>query len=74
MKFKLEYGTDAIAALHHNTMMTNYHIHLIFSERKLLKHAEFKKASRNMFFDEHGKHVRTKKEILDENGGICIRV
>lgn len=74
MKFKLEYGTDAIAALHHNTMMTNYHIHLIFSERKLLEHAEFKKASRNMFFDEHGKHVRTKKEILDENGGICIRV
>lgn len=22
-----------------------------------------------MFYDEHGKHVRTKKEILDENGG-----
>lgn len=48
--------------------MTNYHIHLIFSERKLLEHVEFKKVSRNMFFDEHGKHVRTKKEILDEHG------
>lgn len=70
MKFKLEYGTDAIAALHHNKAMTNYHIHLIFSERKLMEHAEFKKASRNMFFNEHGKHVRTKKEILDEHGEI----
>lgn len=70
MKFKQEYGTDVVAALHHNKAMTNYHIHLIFSERKLLEHAEFKKASRNMFFDEHGKHVRTKKEILDENGEI----
>ena len=70
MKFKLEYGTDVVAALHHNKAMTNYHIHLIFSERKLLEHAEFKKASRNMFFDEHGKHVRTKKEIIDEHGEI----
>ena len=70
MKFKREYGTDAIAALHHNKAMTNYRIHLIFSERKLLERAEFKKASRNMFFDERGKHVRTRKEILDEDGQI----
>ena len=27
-------------------------------------------ATRNMFYDENGKHVRTKKEILDENGQI----
>ena len=27
-------------------------------------------AARNMFYDEHGKHVRTKKEILNENGQI----
>lgn len=65
MKFKQEYGTDVVAALHHNKAMTNYHIHLIFSERKLLEHAEFKKASRNMFFDEHGRHVRTKKAIRE---------
>lgn len=29
-----------------------------------------KVASRNMFYDESGKHVRTKKEILDESGDI----
>ncbi|MDO4943012.1 MAG: hypothetical protein Q4E73_09305 [Lachnospiraceae bacterium] len=23
-----------------------------------------------MFYDEHGKHVRTKKEILDKNGNV----
>ena len=29
-----------------------------------------KTATRNMFYDKNGKHVRTKKEILDENGNI----
>ncbi len=29
-----------------------------------------KTASRNMFYDEKGKHVRTKKEILGEDGEI----
>lgn len=27
-------------------------------------------ATRNMFYNEHGKHVRTKKEILDDSGNI----
>ena len=31
---------------------------------------ERKIASRNMFYNESGKHVRTKKEILDENGNL----
>ena len=50
--------------------MTNYHIHLVFSERKILEHPEVKIATRNMFYDEQGKHRRTKKEILDEQGNI----
>lgn len=69
-KFKEVYGVDAVAALHHNKAMTNCHIHLIFSERKPMEHTEVKRAARNMFYDEHGRHVRTKKEILDENGKI----
>lgn len=69
-KFKTEYGVDAIAALHHNKAMTNFHIHLIFSERKPMEHTEVKRAARNMFYDEHGHHVRTKKEILDDKGEI----
>ncbi|MFR2370495.1 MAG: MobA/MobL family protein [Anaerobutyricum sp.] len=68
--FKQNYGMECIAALHHNKRKTNYHIHLIFAERKLLDEPIIKIASRNMFYDENGKHVRTKKEILGEDGEI----
>lgn len=68
--FKQHYGVECIAALHHNKRKTNYHIHLIFSERKLLAEPIEKVAARNMFYDEKGKHIRTKKEILDENGQL----
>ena len=68
--FKQNYGTECIAALHHNKRKTNYHIHLIFAERKLLDEPIIKTASRNMFYDENGKHVRTKKEILGSDGEI----
>ena len=59
--FKQNHGVECIAALHHNKRKTNYHIHLIFSERKLLDEPVVKIATRNMFYDENGKHVRTKK-------------
>ena len=68
--FKEEYGVNCIAAMHHNKMKTNLHIHLIFSEREELKDGIEKIATRNMFYDESGKHVRTKKEILDTDGNI----
>jgi hypothetical protein len=68
--FKQNYGTECISALHHNKRKTNYHIHLIFSERELLEEPIEKVATRNMFYDEAGKHVRTKKEILGEDGKI----
>ena len=67
-RFKEKYRTECIAALHHNKRKTNYHIHLIFSERELLPEPIKKAATRNMFYDEDGKHVRTKKEILDKAG------
>lgn len=68
--FKWRYGVECISALHHNKSKTNYHIHLIFSERKLLDEPLVKTATRSMFYDENGKRVRTKREILDENGNI----
>ena len=68
--FRQKYGVQCAAALHHNKAMTNYHIHLIFADRDPLERTMVKKASRNMFFDETGRHVRTKKEILDEHGNI----
>ena len=68
--FRQNYGVECIAALHHNKSKTNYHIHLIFSERKLLDDPVEKITTRNMFYDENGRHVRTKKEILDEAGQL----
>ena len=61
---------ECVSALHHNKRKTNYHIHLIFSERRLLEQPEIKTASRNLFYNEQGKRVRTKKEILDESGKL----
>ncbi len=68
--FKQKYEVECKAALHHNKRKTNYHIHLIFAERRLLEEPMEKIATRNMFYDENSKHVRTKKEILDEVGNL----
>ena len=69
-KFRQQYGVECVSALHHNKRKTNYHIHLIFSERKLLPEPDIKIATRSVFYDETGKRVRTKKEITDENGQV----
>jgi len=68
--FKKRYGVECISALHHNKKKTNYHIHLIFSERRLLPEPDIKIATRSVFYDETGKRVRTKKEITGEDGQI----
>lgn len=69
-EFRRWYGVECVSALHHNKRKTNYHIHLIFSERKLLPEPDVKIATRSVFFDETGKRVRTKKEITGEDGQI----
>lgn len=69
-EFRRRYSVECVSALHHNKRKTNYHIHLIFSERKLLPEPDVKVASRSVFFDETGKRVRTKKEITGEDGQI----
>ena len=69
-RFKEKYGVECVSALHHNKHKTNYHIHLIFSERELLPEPIEKIATRNMFYNEKKKHVRTKKEILDDSGNV----
>ena len=69
-KFREKYGVECSSALHHNKTMKNLHIHLVFSERPLLKEPEEKVATRNMFFAPDGRHVRTKKEATDEKGNL----
>ena len=69
-EFHRRYGVECVSALHHNKRKTNYHIHLIFSERKRLPEPDIKIATRSVFYDETGKRVRTKKEITGEDGQI----
>ena len=69
-QFKNRYDVECVSALHHNKTKKNYHIHLIFSERRLLPEPEVKIATRSVFYDELGKRVRTKKEITGEDGQI----
>ncbi len=69
-QFKKRYDVECVSALHHNKTKKNYHIHLIFSERRLLPEPEIKIATRSVFYDELGKRVRTKKEITGEDGQI----
>ena len=72
--FHKRYGVECSAALHHNKTKTNYHIHLVFSERKMLEQPEVKIATRNMFYDEQGKHRRTKKEEWVKNKAFTKEV
>lgn len=51
-EFHRRYGVECVSALHHNKRKTNYHIHLIFSERKLLPEPDIKRATRSVFYDE----------------------
>ena len=69
-EFHRRYDVECVSALHHNKRKTNYHIHLIFSERRLLAEPDIKIATRSVFFDETGQRVRTKKEIIGEDGQI----
>lgn len=71
-QFKKRYDVECVSALHHNKTKKNYHIHLIFSERRLLSEPEVKIATRSVFYDELGKRVRTKKEITGEDGQIRV--
>lgn len=68
--FRQTYGVPAAVAIHSKGEGKNVHAHIVFSESKLLDEPAVKIASRNMFYDENGKHCRTKKEILNEKGEV----
>lgn len=54
-------------ALHYKEKENNLHAHMIFLEKNFLGEAEQKTATRNLFFDENGKRVYKKSEILNED-------
>ena len=69
-KYKERYQVECTAALHHNKAMTNFHIHMIYSERRELAEPIVKIATRDRYYDPQGKHVRTKKEATDAKGNL----
>jgi len=71
-KFKEKYSVECIAALHHNKRRTNFHIHLIYSEREKLPEPVQKIATRDRYYAPDGSHIRTKKEAVDENGKLLL--
>ncbi len=68
----LRYGDTKVGGEYQQLMeeAAKSYVDKIFAERKRLDQPEEKTATRNMFYDEQGKHVRTKKEILDGDGNI----
>ncbi len=62
-EFQRRYNVECVSGLHHNKAKTNYHIHLIFSERRLLPEPVVKVATRSMFYDETGKQVEIHEKV-----------
>lgn len=65
--------TDCFVALHNShpsaDVTSNWHFHVIVPERQRLKEPKTLIAERNLFFDETGKRVYKKSEIM-ENGAL----
>ena len=69
--FKEKYGVECVSALHHNKRKTNYHIHLIFSERELLPEPIEKTAIKHFYTDLVNILVKDDKEklhVFDSSG------
>ena len=57
--FNKKFGTDCCVAIHWNKSMTNFHIHLIYSERV----KENKVATRNLYYDENWKKCKKAESV-----------
>lgn len=55
-------------AVHYNKTQTNYHMHIIFTERKLICTPTYKIAKRPMYFSPKGMQCRYKNDGIDKNG------
>lgn len=69
-KMKEKYDVESNVAIHQNEAKSNFHAHVIFSERVELAEPEITTADRNIFLNADGSRSRTKKAILDENNEL----
>lgn len=68
-QFTEQYGVNCAVGIHWNKKKNNYHAHLVFSEREILKEQKVSIATRNTYFDVHGKRS-SKKLCVGADGNL----
>lgn len=67
------YGTDCYVAIHWNKSHTNFHAHILVSERIKKESSEFKRAKRNRYYDANGKECKKADAVRIVRKGDIIR-
>lgn len=66
------YGTDCYVAIHWNKDHTNFHAHILVSERAKKESAEIKRAKRNRYYDANGKECKKADAVRIVHKGDII--
>lgn len=67
------YGTDCYVAIHWNKSHTNFHAHILVSERMKKESSEVKRAKRNRYYDVNGKECKKADAVRIVRKGDIIR-
>lgn len=67
------YGTDCYVAIHWNKSHTNFHAHILVSERMKKESSEIKRAKRNRYYDVNGKECKKADAVRIVHKGDIIR-
>lgn len=67
------YGTDCYVAIHWNKSHTNFHAHILVSERIKKESSEIKRAKRNRYYDANGKECKKADAVRIVRKGDIIR-
>lgn len=67
------YGTDCYVAIHWNKDHTNFHAHILVSERIKKESSEIKRAKRNRYYDSNGKECKKADAVRIVHKGDVIR-
>ena len=66
------YGTDCYVAIHWNKDHTNFHAHILVSERAKKESVEIKRAKRNRYYDSNGKECKKADAVRIVHKGDII--
>lgn len=67
------HGTDCYVAIHWNKSHTNFHAHILVSERMKKESPEVKRAKRNRYYDANGKECKKADAVRIVRKGDIIR-